>query len=79
MELSLEQLVMLLIAGSFLAVAVLSLLSRLMHRREEKRLLAGRIICRSCEHVFLTTKSGRVSQCPACGEVNFHEKNGRLG
>ncbi len=79
MDFSLEELVVLLIAGSLLAVAIFSLLSRLMHQREEKQTLAGRNICRNCGHVFLATQSGRVSHCPVCGELNFHKKNGRLG
>jgi hypothetical protein len=52
MELTLADFVFFVIVGSFVLVPVFAIISRILHRREENRALANRVICRLCLRAF---------------------------
>jgi len=73
MELTIPDLVVLIIAGSGLAVLAVSLVSRWRHARAEAQSLRNRLICRLCLHSFSDdqhTPRGRIIECPICGAAN---------
>lgn len=70
MELTLADFVLFCIAGSCTGVVVLSLVSRSLHSRAERRSLARRVICRLCLHAFEHEGPDRSMPCPHCGAVN---------
>lgn len=79
MKLSLEEMVSAVVFGSFILIAVMSLVSRLLHRRAEIRLGRSRNVCRLCGHVFIDPNAGLISHCPSCDALNLHKGNGKLG
>ena len=70
MELTLADFVLWSIAGSCVTVLLLTLVSRTLHARSERRSLDRRIICRLCLHAFETTTTDRITSCPDCGAAN---------
>lgn len=79
MKLSLEELVNAVVFGSFFLIILMSLISRLLHFRAERRLAHVRHVCRLCGHVFAESEIARLSHCPSCDALNLHRGNGKLG
>jgi hypothetical protein len=79
MELSLADFVLYLLLGSFALAPLLTLLSRTLQNRVEKRALANRVICRLCLHAFEETSHIEVVDCPICGAANEKGRSRRLG
>lgn len=79
MKLSLNEMVSIVIIGSILIVAVLSLISRILHHQAEIRVARMRCVCRLCGHVFIERNTAELSHCPACDALNFLNGNGKLG
>lgn len=79
MELSLNDFVLAVVAGSMLLVAAASVVSRFLHHRAESRLVGLRTVCRLCGHISATDHSGKLSHCGSCGKLNLSRGNGKLG
>lgn len=79
MELTLSEFVVALLAGSGLLVLCLTLLSRALQARAERRALARRVICRLCLHAFEVPGHDKLVTCPACGALNERGRGRRLG
>ena len=79
MELSLADFVLYLLLGSFALAPLLTILSRTLQNRVEKRALANRVICRLCLHAFEDTSHIEVVDCPTCGAANEKGRSRRLG
>jgi hypothetical protein len=79
MSLNLNEFVLVVLSGSLLLVAGVSVLSRLLHFRAESRLVRARTVCRICGNVFVSEHSGNISHCPACDQPNLRRGNGKLG
>jgi predicted Zn-ribbon and HTH transcriptional regulator len=79
MELSLNDFVVIIVAGSMLVVAGVSVVSRFLHHRAEARLVGERTVCRLCGHISATDHSGKLSHCKSCGKPNLSRGNGKLG
>lgn len=79
MDLNLNEFVLVVLAGSLLLTAAVSVLSRLLHVKAESRLSRARAVCRICGHVFVFPHSVKISRCPACDKPNLRRGNGRLG
>lgn len=67
------------VLGSFLLIVLLSLVSRLLHHRAEKRLVGTRHVCRLCGQVFTERDPAHLSHCPSCDALNLQKGNGKLG
>lgn len=70
MELSLADFVLWCVAGSCVMVLLLTLVSRTLRARAERRSLDRRVICRLCLHAFETDSGDRIVPCPDCGAAN---------
>jgi len=79
MNMSLNELVTMVLFATLILVACASMFSRFLHVRSEKRLVRMRAVCRICGSSFITTHSGIICQCPACDKQNLRRRNGRLG
>ena len=79
MELNLNDFVAAVVWTCLCIVAFFSLVSRLLHAKEERRLSEARVVCRICGNVFVSAHSGKVTDCPACGKPNLRRRNGKLG
>jgi len=79
MELTLNEFVLSLIALSFVLVGAFTLISRLSHWSDERRLRRSRTECRLCGHVFLNDHGGRLIECNVCHGMNQRRSNGKLG
>ncbi len=79
MILSLNDFVTGVLSASLLLVAGISLVSRFLHMRAERRLVRMRTVCRLCGNSFLSDYSGKICQCPSCDKPNLRRGNGRLG
>ncbi len=79
MELTLADFVLAAVLGSFLFVAVVAVISRFQHIREERRAIANRTVCRLCLFAFEDTSHVRTVHCPACGAINEKGRSRRLG
>ena len=79
MNLSLNDFVTGVLSASLLLVASVSLVSRFLHMRAEKRLVRMRTVCRLCGNSFISDDSGKIRQCPFCDTPNLRRGNGRLG
>jgi hypothetical protein len=79
MELTLADFVLYLLLGSFALALLLTLLSRTLQTRVEKRALANRVICRLCLHAFEDTSHIGTVHCPICGAANEKGRSRRLG
>lgn len=79
MKLSLGEMVTAVVFGSFFLIILMSLVSRLLHRKAERRLHRMRHVCRLCGHVFVERNTVSLSHCPSCDALNLHKGNGKLG
>lgn len=79
MSLNLNEFVFVVLFGSMLLAAGVSVLSRFLHHRAENRLVRTRIVCRICGNIFVSERSGNFCHCPACDKPNLHRGNGKLG
>lgn len=70
MELTLADFVLWCVAGSCVTVLLLTLVSRTLHARSERRSLGRRVICRLCLHAFETSTADPIVSCPDCGAAN---------
>jgi protein-arginine kinase activator protein McsA len=64
---------------SLVAVALIGMISRFIHWRNEQNLKRLVTVCRLCGHVFLNQESIDVVDCAACHAVNRRNGNGKLG
>lgn len=79
MELNLNEFVAAVVWGCVCLVALFSVVSRILHAREERRLAGSKVVCRLCGNVFVSPHSGKVTDCTACGVPNLSRRNGKLG
>lgn len=79
MELALNEFVAAVVWASVLLVAFMSVVSRFLHERAERRITGSRIACRLCGRVFISTDSGKFAHCTSCGHPNLSRRNGNLG
>lgn len=79
MNLSLNELVALVVFVTLILVTGVSMFSRFLHLRAEKRLVRMRTVCRICGNSFISDHSGKSCQCPSCDKPNLRRGNGRLG
>jgi protein-arginine kinase activator protein McsA len=79
MDLPLADFVFYLVIASFLAVPILSVISRALHVRMERRSSANRIICRLCLHAYEDTSHVGTVNCPVCHACNEKGRSRRLG
>jgi predicted Zn-ribbon and HTH transcriptional regulator len=79
MTLNLNDFVLVVLSGSLLLVAGVSVLSRFLHLRVENRLARARTVCRICGNVFVSEQSGNLCHCPSCDKPNLRRGNGKLG
>lgn len=79
MDLGINEAVTGVICGSFAAVAVMTIFSRMRHRASEQRMIRSRAVCRLCGHVFMAEHSGKLTHCPECDSLNMRSRNGHLG
>ena len=79
MELTLAEFVVAVVVGSFLLVALVALISRMLHLRVERHAIANRTICRLCLFAFEDSSHVRTVHCPACGAINEKGRSRRLG
>jgi hypothetical protein len=79
MELTLADFVLFVIVGSFVLVPVFAIISRTLHRREENRALANRVICRLCLRAFEDIGHTKVVTCSTCGALNERGRSRKLG
>lgn len=79
MELTLVDFVLFVLVSTFALVAVLAMISRFLHAKEERRALANRIVCRLCLHAFESTSHLKTVDCPICGAANEKGRSRRLG
>lgn len=79
MKLTLTDFVLVVLLGTFGFVFILSILSRILHSREESRALAQRVICRLCLHAFEELSHVKTVHCPLCDAVNEKTSSRRLG
>jgi len=56
-----------------------TLVARTLHARAESRVLANRVICRLCLHVFEDRGHVVIVVCPVCGASNEKGRSRRLG
>lgn len=79
MELTLNNFVTAVLWACLGFVAFVSLVSRMLHARAERRIMATRAVCRLCGHVFSVGHGGKLTDCPSCGKPNLTRRNGKLG
>ena len=79
MELKFADFVLFVLFGSCGLVLVLTLVSRFLHARAERRSLARRVVCRLCLHAFEDHHPAKVGNCPVCGAANEKGRSRRLG
>jgi len=79
MDLTIDQFVLTILFGAIGLVVFLTVISRLQHRRVERRSLANRVICRLCLHTFEDTTHVGTVACPLCGAINEKGRSRRLG
>ncbi len=79
MDLTFTDFVLLVLLGSGGLVMALTLVSRTLHARAERRSLAQRVICRLCLHAFEDHNHARVATCPVCGAATEKGRSRRLG
>jgi hypothetical protein len=58
------------LVASFVLVAILMGVSRILHAKVERRSLAKRVICRLCMHAFEPPSHVGTVNCPVCRAVN---------
>lgn len=79
MILTLNDLVVWIVIGSFFLICVFSLVSRFLHIRKERAIVRERTICRLCGHVYRNEDALELSHCELCGALNRRTRNGKLG
>jgi hypothetical protein len=79
MDLTLADFVLFVVFGSCALVVALTILSRTLHARSEKRSLEHRFICRLCLHAYEDLSHVKITQCPHCGAANERGRSRRLG
>lgn len=70
MELSLNELVIGLVAGSMLLVLLFAFISRGHRLGGLSRATARMVVCRLCLHTYEQQDRSAVSECPMCGARN---------
>lgn len=79
-EISLYELVVALLVGSFAVISLWTVVSRWSHGNAERRGVKQRTICRFCLHAFESERGGgKVVHCPQCGAANIRGRDRRLG
>ncbi len=79
MVLTLNELVLGVLAVSFLMICGFAMLSRFLQYRKEKMLERERTECRLCGYVYRSDTHEDLSVCGLCGGVNRRRGNGKLG
>jgi hypothetical protein len=79
MVLTLNELVLWVLIGTFLLIFGFAMLSRFLQYREEKLLERERTECRLCGYVYRSNSHEVLSKCGLCGGVNRSRGNGKLG
>ena len=77
MELSLNDFVLGVLLTTLAAVALIGMVSRFFHWRNERNL--KRTVCRLCGHVFMNRENAELVECHACHAMNRRNGNGKLG
>lgn len=78
MELTLSELVLMILAGSVLLVTVFALISRMWRVAGQARAASRRVVCRLCLHAFEVDGEDALMDCPKCGARNDRRVS-RLG
>lgn len=79
MEVGLAEFVTWVLAGAIGVTGVFSVVSRIRQSGERRAEREHRVVCRVCGQVFLAEPLGELVECPFCGKLNRHDRNGRLG
>ncbi len=79
MDLTLNDFVLGVLLASLIAVALIGMISRFIHWRNERILKQLVTVCRLCGHVFLNQENIDIVECKACHAVNRRNGNGKLG
>lgn len=79
MEFSLNDFVTAVLLASLVAVALIGMVSRILHWQSERRLKRMVTVCRLCGEVFLNRENADLLECKACHAVNCRNGNGKLG
>jgi len=78
-ELTLTEMALAVVIGALLSVGLLTLLSGLRHRADERSAGRRRMICRDCGHAWEQPGRERMVECPDCGVLNRKGRDQRLG
>lgn len=70
MEITLADFTLWVVVGSFVLVPLMSLVSRAMQARTERRAREDVVICRLCLHAFEEKSHVNLVNCPECGAAN---------
>lgn len=79
MELTLNDFVLGVLAATLVAVALIGMVSRFFHWKNERNLKRMVTVCRLCGHVFMNRENVDPVECPACHAMNRRNGNGKLG
>ncbi len=79
MELTLNEMVLGVIFASLVFIGGISVVSRTLHWKAERRLDRMRTVCRLCGHVFISGHEGNLNHCDVCDALNRRKGNGKLG
>ncbi len=79
MELTLNDFVLGVLLATLVAVALIGMVSRFLHWRNERNLKRMVTVCRLCGHVFLNRENAELVECQACHAMNRRNGNGKLG
>lgn len=78
-EISLYDLVIALLIGSFAVISLWTVVSRWSHGNAERRGVKNRTICRFCLHAFESENGDKIVHCPRCHAENRRGRDRRLG
>ncbi len=70
MHLKIDQLGLAVLLATVSLVVLLTLGSRWLHYRAERKSLANRIVCRLCLHAFENGTPAELVACPHCAALN---------
>jgi hypothetical protein len=79
MELTLNDFVLGVLLTSMFAVALIGIISRFFHWKNERKLKQMVMVCRLCGHVFLNPENADLVECKSCHALNCRDGNGKLG
>ncbi|MDX1679811.1 MAG: hypothetical protein R3242_03675 [Akkermansiaceae bacterium] len=75
MQLSLSELVVLVVAGSMGLVLLFALISHSHRMQALARATARTVVCRLCQHAYQQAGRDAISECPQCGARNHRREH----